>query len=398
KGGLVLHLLDLLPLPMTFRQAVRNVLQKRGRLVLNVVTLALASGAFMGVLGMLMVINNTMDDIFATFGSEIVVMPQRATDLEQAQNLVRDEIEGVELVSPAMLMVVEIEGYDPPQMAGGIAMPLYVFGFETNDPQLFNFHLSEGTAWENDPNREGIVVTKGIMDRLDKKLGDTLTLRLGENRADYEIIGVSTYPFDDLWLPWEEVSRLAGTSNANAFYIMLESDAMTADQVNDKIKEINAVLLANSLSATYINWTLSQETASKLLVTFTMTLNIAALLIGLVGALGLLSSLSMSVFERQKEIGVMRSVGATSTTIAAQFMIEGLLVGLAAWLVGIPLSMAMYDLLLTAFNFKDAIASGLPSLVLVIGLLTMAAVATISSLSPSLAAARKTVSDILRYQ
>lgn len=396
KGGLLLRLLDRLPLPMNIRQSVRNVLQKRGRLILNVATLALASGAFMGVSGMLMVLDRTMDDIFATFGSEIVVMPGGTSDLEQAQALVRDEVEGVELVSPATLMVVEIEGYAPPQMAGGVALPLYVFGFNTEDPQLFNFHLSEGSAWES--GRDGMVVTKGIMDRMGKKLGDTLTLRVGDNRASYEIIGISTYPFDNLWLPWAEVSQLAGMDDPNAFYIMLQDDAMTSDEVNDKIKEINAVLLANGISATYINWTLSQETASQLLVTFTMTLNIAALLIGLVGALGLLSSLSMSVFERQKEIGVMRSVGASSSTIAAQFMTEGLIVGLIAWAMGIPLSIGMYDGLLGTFNFKDAITDGLPVIVLGLGLVGMCLVASIASLSPSLAAARKTVSDILRYQ
>ena len=47
-----------------------------------------------------------------------------------------------------------------------------------------------------------------------------------------------------------------------------------------------------------------------------------------VGAIGLLSTLSMSVFERLREIGVMRSIGASSFTVAGQFLTEGMLVGI----------------------------------------------------------------------
>ena len=54
--------------------------------------------------------------------------------------------------------------------------------------------------------------------------------------------------------------------------------------------------------------------------------------------IGLLSTLSMSVFERQREIGVMRSIGASSFTIASQFLTEGMLVGMLAWIVSVPLS------------------------------------------------------------
>jgi len=75
-------------------------------------------------------------------------------------------------------------------------------------------------------------------------------------------------------------------------------------------------------------------------------LQAVALLIALVGALGLLTTLSMSVFERQKEIGVMRSIGASSSTVAGQFLTEGLVVGVIAWIVGLPLAVLIEALLL----------------------------------------------------
>ncbi|MBN2303738.1 MAG: FtsX-like permease family protein, partial [Anaerolineae bacterium] len=110
------------------------------------------------------------------------------------------------------------------------------------------------------------------------------------------------------------------------------------------------------------------------------------------------TTLSMSVFERQKEIGVMRSIGAGSSTVAIQFLTEGLVVGLIAWVVGLPLMVLIQYALLAATGFSETFPFEFSPTAIVIGLVGMLLVTTVSSLWPSLSAARKTVSDILRYQ
>jgi ABC-type antimicrobial peptide transport system permease subunit len=116
-----------------------------------------------------------------------------------------------------------------------------------------------------------------------------------------------------------------------------------------------------------------------------------------VGAIGLLATLSMAVFERQKEIGVMRSIGAGSVAVAGQFLVEGILVGVIAWVIGVPLSILLAQGLAAALPF-GVTDIDYPPISLLIGLAGMIIVATISSLWPSISAARKTVSEILRYQ
>jgi putative ABC transport system permease protein len=104
------------------------------------------------------------------------------------------------------------------------------------------------------------------------------------------------------------------------------------------------------------------------------------------------------VFERQKEIGVMRSVGASSGAIAVQFLVEGLLVGLIAWLVGAPLSYLVSQGLIAVLPFGGTYTIAYPLTAPIVGLIGLVALVTIASLLPSLSAARKTVSEILRYQ
>jgi putative ABC transport system permease protein len=63
-----------------------------------------------------------------------------------------------------------------------------------------------------------------------------------------------------------------------------------------------------------------------------------AVIIGLVGGMVLSGTLSISVLERRREIGIMRAVGAMDGAIGRLFIGEGLLLGWLSWLIAWPLS------------------------------------------------------------
>jgi putative ABC transport system permease protein len=63
-----------------------------------------------------------------------------------------------------------------------------------------------------------------------------------------------------------------------------------------------------------------------------------ALIVALVGGIGLMGALSISVVERTREIGVLRVIGARSHSIMGMFVLEGVLQGLISWVVAVPLS------------------------------------------------------------
>jgi len=117
-----------------------------------------------------------------------------------------------------------------------------------------------------------------------------------------------------------------------------------------------------------------------------------------VGGIGLLAITSIGVFERQREIGVMRSVGASSLIVLREFLLEGLLIGALAWVIGLPLSYLLSRLLVDTIPFSDAITFRYTLLAPLIGLIGVLFVTGAATLYPSIAAARKTVAEILRYQ
>jgi ABC-type lipoprotein release transport system permease subunit len=60
-------------------------------------------------------------------------------------------------------------------------------------------------------------------------------------------------------------------------------------------------------------------------------------LVVLITMVGLMSTLTMNVIERTKEVGMMRCLGSRSGHIRSVFAVEGLTLGAIGWVVGIPI-------------------------------------------------------------
>jgi putative ABC transport system permease protein len=69
-----------------------------------------------------------------------------------------------------------------------------------------------------------------------------------------------------------------------------------------------------------------------------------------VGGIGLATTMSVAVLERQREIGVLRAIGARSRAILGMVQLEGLVLALLGWLLSLPLSVPVSVVLGQAFG------------------------------------------------
>jgi len=265
----------------------------------------------------------------------------------------------------------------------------------------------------------GIIITKDMAEKGGYQVDDTLTVTAanGESRevpiaGIFELppmmaqggpAGQDTIPSDAAAMYWTDLAALEGKSLEGepvpqAYFLVSTMDDPTADEIDTLMEDINNTLLAQGIATQNFNVVEFLELFSSGFRVFRMILGVVASLIAVVGALGLLTTLSMSVFERQKEIGVMRSIGAGSSTVALQFLTEGLVVGIIAWVVGLPLAFFIEWILLEVTQFSDTFRLVYPVSGAIIGLIGVLVFAFFASILPSISAARKTVSDILRYQ
>ena len=397
RKGLLGRAINIMPLPTNTKQAITNVTRKKGRLVLTWLTLAVAG--FMGIFGVFASINEKIGGLFDAFGYEIAVVPNERQDFDQVSALISEGVDGIKAIYPGVGLAVELEGYVNPDFETG---QLPMFGFDPANDSL-NLDIEAGTAWKVDPAREGIVLSRGVADQIGKDAGDTVVLVARGQSAEFEIIGVATFAFDQGFMEWRALSRLVGSTNSKGepapttMLIQLAESDPTVEQVDDVIDEIDEVLLSNGIAAAQVNQVEEAERIAKLIALFGLVFESASIVMAAVGAIGLLATLSMSVFERQREIGVMRSIGASSFTVAGQFLTEGMLVGMSAFIVAVPLSYLVAQGLISSFEITIE-GIGMEPIALVIGLIGVIVITALASLGPSLGAARRTVSAILRYQ
>ena len=128
---------------------------------------------------------------------------------------------------------------------------------------------------------------------------------------------------------------------------------------------------------------------------------IMAVLLAVVGGLGLMGTMSINVLERTREIGVMRALGATDNAVLKIVMIEGLLIGGFSWMIGGLLSLPLSRMLsnLVGESFLDSPLSYIFSIsgaLLWLGLVLI--LAALASFLPAWNASRLTVQAVLAYE
>ncbi|NDJ74631.1 MAG: FtsX-like permease family protein [Chloroflexi bacterium] len=389
-----------LPLPIPVAQAVSNIWQKRGRLTLTMLTLTVAGGAFMGATAVGTSMDSWFVNLIGIHNYQIRISPQRASDYDQIAAHVR-EVEGVDGVYPGLDVLVSIPDFVSIVPISEGSDQVVIAGLDPATP-AYKFNLMAGTGWQNDPSRAGMVISRSVAEALDKQVGDTLTFVVNGQSHSYEIIGIDAYVFDGIFMDWRELARVAGYVDTDgqplvgSAYVMLDGEP-SIEAVNAKIDEITAVLSALNIQGTYHNRIEIEDMIAEEASVISLIFQLMSVVMAAVGAVGLMAALSMAVFERQKEIGVMRSIGARSRAVMGQFMLEGVFIGLIAWVMAIPISVVLSRGLLSVLPIIY-LELDFPLYLIAYGLAGVLVVVGLASLGPSLMASRKTVADILRYQ
>jgi putative ABC transport system permease protein len=116
-----------------------------------------------------------------------------------------------------------------------------------------------------------------------------------------------------------------------------------------------------------------------------------------VGGIGIMNIMLVSVTERTREIGVRMAVGARRSDIMLQFLVEALVISLVGGSLGLLLGTMFADVMakvLKEMNFKTAINGT----VIVASLATATIVGVISGLYPAFKASRLDPVESLRYE
>jgi len=111
-----------------------------------------------------------------------------------------------------------------------------------------------------------------------------------------------------------------------------------------------------------------------------------------VGGIGIMNIMLVSVSERTREIGIRKAIGATNRQILNQFLVEGLVLTVGGSVIGIGVAMLINFLLRLYSSWRPAVS--IPVIILAVGISLAAGI--LFSIAPALKAARKNPIDALR--
>ncbi len=211
--------------------------------------------------------------------------------------------------------------------------------------------LAEGRFFDRDGVRASVQETvidqntkKSLFEGQENVLGSVIML----NRVPCRVVGVTKKKdsnFGDtdslnLWVPYTTaMGRITGQSYLRNITVRV------ADSVTSTVAEKNIVKLLTQRHGTkdffVTNLDAIRQTMEKTTQTMTLLISSIALISLLVGGIGVMNIMLVSVTERTQEIGVRMAVGARHSDIMQQFLIEAVLVCLLGGLLGVGLALSV---------------------------------------------------------
>ncbi len=247
-----------------------------------------------------------------------------------------------------------------------------------------SYKLAEGTSFTAEDvaqHRRVAVIGQEVLDELfagGSAVGQTMKV----NGSNYEVIGVlekkgtnGTTNEDSIVIaPITTVQdSLTGVGAIDSITVQAksESDLNAAEsEVSSIIEERHKITNTSEPGFSILNQGSLLETSSETSSVFTTLLGEVAAISLLVGGIGVMNIMLVSVTERTREIGIRKAIGARRSDILTQFLTEAVLVSLIGGLAGVALGVigsqfeiagvhpeiATYSIFLA---FGAAVASGL---------------------------------------
>jgi putative ABC transport system permease protein len=391
--------------------AVRNSFRRRARLVLTLVTLATGGVFFLSALNVRGSLVRTLDSFFDSMKFDLIVSFGQRYPFERIDRAVRTipGVLGVEgwITSEGRLVNPEEAPIDPATAhpaggAPGVSFTLVALPVPTT---MLAMKIVEGRGLG--PGDTNALVMNGRLSDKGPQLavGKQVTLSIGRQPVTFEIVGKAREPFSPAvgYIPLAYFEQISGEKGmASTARLLLGPGWKDGASLNGVRASLDRNLEQEDIRATGTSTKAERRFSfdQHMVMIYWFLIVVSSILAG-VGGLGLMTTMSLNVLERRREMGVLRAIGATPSMVFLLVVAEGAFVGLSSWALAAILAWPVSKVLGEVFvmlMFKSGLDFFFDPAGLLIWLGLSAFLGAAASFLPAWQASRCSVREAIGYE
>lgn len=384
-------------LPRPVLLAIRNTFRRKARIVLTLTTLTIGGAFFISVFSI-------KDSLWVTMDSMIYSLYKYDVDMYLDRMYNAESVEAEALSIPGVVAAESLiqttvrRIYPDDSESLDIRMFAVPPNTQTMEPQIV-----EG-RWLKQNDEHALVVSTGTRhDDPDIGVGSEIVLRINERESTWLVVGMMKAMGESRWAyaSYDYYGRVARDVGKTS-YVRVVTEQHTPEFQTRTAKALEAHFKRSSVDISYTKTKheLSQGDREAIHV-ITISLMLVAILVAIVGGLGLAGTMSLNVIERTREIGIMRSIGASDGSVLQIFMIEGILIGAISWFLGTLVSVPLGHVLSQSLGmmlFAMPLSFQFSVQGMVIWLIFSVVLSAVASFLPAWRATRISIRNVLAYE
>ncbi|MBS3069871.1 ABC transporter permease [Candidatus Micrarchaeota archaeon] len=346
-----------------FLYSMNNMRRRKMRSWLTVIGIVIGIAAIVTLISVAQGLSNSINEQLKSFGSNTVVVipgdirqqlspfggaarPPSVGKLFKNDEERIGRIAGVDLISSVINSRASID-------FKGNLVTASISGVE---PSVFegsqNIELEQGRFLTDTDKHTAVIGYNIAYDTFGKQpVQVSSVLSIGKEGTRFRVVGVlkkagSTGSTDSaIYIPLEDARDLAGSSITPNEVSGIRFVAKEGFEVQEVVDEVNYELLSahhvreEDKDFSFLTAAFLQEQVATITALLTLFLGGVAGISLVVGGVGIANTMFMSVLERTREIGILKSIGASNEAIQEAFLIESGLIGLSGGIIGVLLGL-----------------------------------------------------------
>ncbi len=368
---------------------VKNIVRRRVRSSLTVIGVAVAVGAVVALVGISFGFERSFLAIYQHQKVDLIIqqagVKQKLTSaLPESLGDKIAAVPGVQRVNSGLVDWLAMEQLGP--------VGVLVQGWQPNSLLFDDLKILAGRKLQNGDSRK-IMLGKRLAASLEKKVGDKLAVLEDQ---EFEVVsvfeGASVYESGGMVMLLEELQNFMGRKGQVSGFTVTVADR-SAESIERVRQQITG--LAKNLEVTPTTEFVNSTSEIRFIQAMAWVTSTVALFIG---AIGMLNTMIMSVFERTKEIGVLRAIGWGRWRVVKMILMESIILSLIGGLVGTIGALLLTRLLSSLPAAAGVIDSSIPPSVIMEGFIIALGVGLLGAAYPAYRGAQLLPTEALRHE